>query len=398
MELRVRKARRTAHAGGHRGAAAARAGGPRHRRALGAGRACAAALGSLELPEAADVVVLWDEADLAAEPDAAGGARAARSPPSARARSSSAPTSTARACARSASRRPALLEAAQAGEIDVLLTIKADPLAGPGASDWSWALGRVRGAHRRSRATPPSLTDSATVVLPAATHYETEGVYVSMNGRAQRLRPGAPPPEGAAPGWEILIALAHRLGAPPAYRTAAQRVRRARPQSRPALAGLELRRPRRAGRPRGRRSRRCRRTAPTAPATWAGGGLPLVTTTRIFGNADRLPRRGARRGPHRRRPHPEPGRGRAPGSGRRRPRARALAPRRDHAAGARRRGPPRGRRLRRDRASPAPASSACSPPTAARCGSRSRSLSGGPDERAVPRSSSSRPWSSSSCW
>ena len=66
-------------------------------------------------------------------------------------------------------------------------------------------------------------------MLPAATHYETEGVYVSMTGRAQRLRPGASAPEGAAPGWELLIALAHRLGAPPPYRTARARLRGAPP-------------------------------------------------------------------------------------------------------------------------------------------------------------------------
>ena len=83
-----------------------------------------------------------------------------------------------------------------------------------------------------------ALTEASTVVLPAATHYEQEGVYVSMNGRAQRLRPGAEPPAGAAPGWELLIALAHRLGAPPPYRTAA-RAFAAAAAARPALAGLD---------------------------------------------------------------------------------------------------------------------------------------------------------------
>ena len=59
-----------------------------------------------------------------------------------------------------------------------------------------------------------------------------------MNGRAQRLRPIAAVPEGAAPGWELLIALAHRLGAPPAYRTPA-RAFAAAAAARPALAGLD---------------------------------------------------------------------------------------------------------------------------------------------------------------
>jgi NADH dehydrogenase/NADH:ubiquinone oxidoreductase subunit G len=82
------------------------------------------------------------------------------------------------------------------------------------------------------------LTDAATVVLPAATHYESEGVYVAMNGRAQRLRPAAALPTGAAPGWELLVALAHRLGAPPPYRTAASAFAAAA-AARPALAGLD---------------------------------------------------------------------------------------------------------------------------------------------------------------
>ena len=113
-----------------------------------------------------------------------------------------------------------------------------------------------------------ALTDSATVVLPAATHYETEGVYVSMNGRAQRLRPGAPPPEGAAPGWEILIALAHRLGAPPAHRTAAGVFARAAGR-RPALAGLDYDVLGVLGRPR-RRRRAGVAQRPQRPASAAG--------------------------------------------------------------------------------------------------------------------------------
>ena len=37
-----------------------------------------------------------------------------------------------------------VLEAAAAGEIDTLLTVHADPTDGAGASEWGWALGRVR--------------------------------------------------------------------------------------------------------------------------------------------------------------------------------------------------------------------------------------------------------------
>ena len=121
------------------------------------------------------------------------------------------------------------------------------------------------------------------MVLPAATHYETDGVYVSMTGRAQRLRPGATPPAGAAPGWELLIALSHRLGAPPPYRSAA-RAFAAAAAARPALAGLDydvigvLGAPVAAVTP-------VSPNGVNGPREAAGTGLPLVTTTRIFGNA-----------------------------------------------------------------------------------------------------------------
>lgn len=240
----------------------------------------AAALRSLDLAGAERAVMLWDEADLAAEPDAAAALAEGVAALGARQIELGADVNGAglRALGIPAT---GLLEAAHGGGLDVLVTIKADPLASPGAADWSWALGRLRGRIAiESHAT--ALTDSATVVLPAGTHYETEGVYVAMNGRAQRLRPAASPPEGAAPGWEILVALMHRLGAPPAERTAAAVFARAA-SSRPALAGLDhdaigvL----------GAHVAAAPPVSPNGhngPRVAAGSGLPLVTTTRIFGN------------------------------------------------------------------------------------------------------------------
>jgi predicted molibdopterin-dependent oxidoreductase YjgC len=121
------------------------------------------------------------------------------------------------------------------------------------------------------------------VVLPAATHYESEGVYVAMNGRAQRLRPAAAPPEGAAPGWELLIALAHRLGTPPPYRTAA-RAFAAAAAARPALAGLDYDALGTLG------AQVPATAAPTpngrpGPREPEGTGLPVVPTRPIFGDA-----------------------------------------------------------------------------------------------------------------
>ena len=296
VELRARKARR-------RGARVVTVGPRPHaleapglavRIAPGGIGAAGAAQLAAEAEKAGDVpiVVLWDEVDLAAEPAGASAlaAQIARLGASQIELGAGVNGAGLRALGLPAS---GVLEAAAAGELGCILTIHAEPTEGPGAADWGWALGRVRAqVVIGSRAS--GLADQATVVLPAGTPYESEGVYVSMNGRAQRLRPIAAVPEGAAPGWELLIALAHRLGAPPAYRTPA-RAFAAAAAARPALAGLDydaighLGRPLNAavetspGGPDGRSM------APSIDADGnspeSGGGLPLVTTRPIFGDA-----------------------------------------------------------------------------------------------------------------
>jgi NADH-quinone oxidoreductase subunit G len=281
VELRLRKARRA-------GAQVVTVGSrPHDLEGLGtAVRAApgrlAGALGALELPEAERAIVLWDEADLAAEPDAAGALARIAAARGARQIELGADVNGAglRALGLGAGE---VLEAARRGELDCLLTIHADPLDGPGGGEWGWALGRVR--TRVAIASFASATaDTATVLLPAATHYETEGVYVSMNGRAQRLRPGAAPPEGAAPGWELLVALAHRLGAPPPYRTAAT-VFAAAAAARPALAGLSHDAIGVLGVPLPAPAAVVSPNGANGPREPAGQGLPLVATVRIFGNA-----------------------------------------------------------------------------------------------------------------
>ncbi len=279
VELRVRKARR-------RGAEVLTVGPRPH--ALEAVDASvrsepgrlAAALEGLTLPEGERVIVLWDEADLAAEPDAAAVLSRMVGERGASQIELGADVNGAglRALGLGAGD---VLQAAADGEIDTLLTIHADPLDGPGGAEWGWALGRVR-ARIAIACHSSALTEASTVVLPAATHYETDGVYVSMTGRAQRLRPGAAAPEGAAPGWELLIALAHRLGAPPPYRTAA-RAFAAAADARPALAGLDYDVIGVLGAP----------LAPVTPVSpdgangpraAAGDGIPLVSHVPLFGS------------------------------------------------------------------------------------------------------------------
>ncbi len=228
-------------------------------------------------------LVLWDEADLAHEPAAAaelagllGATRGARQ------LELGADVNGAGLSALGIPGAADLVAALEQGTITTLLTIHAQPAESAGAARWAEALGRV-GAVVALASHGGGIADSAAVVLPAATHREQEGVYVSMAKRAQRLRPGAAPPGGAAPGWELLIALAHRLGAAPAYRSPAATFAAAA-AARPALAGLsydvigELGALLHAAPP-----------ATTNGAVGGGGadgtGLPLVTTLRIFGDA-----------------------------------------------------------------------------------------------------------------
>lgn len=174
-----------------------------------------------------------------------------------------------------------VLEAAEAGRIGTLVSVHADPLAAPGASRWDAALAKT-GPLVVVATHASELTDAANVVIPASMPTEHEGTLVSMNGRAQRLRPGQEPPEGAAPGWQILVAMAHRLGAQVA-RTPST-IMRAVVAERPALAGASYSEMDRLG-------MRLRRPPPGetngvhVSREPHGDGLRVVTTRRIFGDA-----------------------------------------------------------------------------------------------------------------
>jgi NADH-quinone oxidoreductase subunit G len=232
------------------------------------------------LANARSAVVLWDEADLAGEPAAAerlAGMLAGR--PGARQLELGADVNGAglRALGIPAG---GLIEAATAQRVGTLVAVHADPETGPGGGAWSAALERVGPIVAIASHHGP-ITERASVVLPALTAYEQEGVLVSMTGRAQRLRPGAPGPERAAAGWELLIALSHRIGTPLPYRTARQAFAAAAAAS-PALAGLSYETLGVLGQPVAR---------PAAPPAGAparepeGEGLLLVPCPAIFGDA-----------------------------------------------------------------------------------------------------------------
>ena len=226
--------------------------------------------------EAVRPVVLWDELDLASEPTASAAlARELRT--HAQALQLELGSAVNGAGLRALGLEPAdrLLD----GPLGAVLSVHADPELGPGALRWADAMDAAGPVIAIATHSSP-VTARASVVLPGLSHYERDGVLVSMNGRAQRLRRGARGPEHGAPAWEILIALAHRLGTAPAYRSP-RTAFAAAAAAHPALAGLTYATIGVDGVPL------------AAPGTGepAGGvpgregeGLALVTTASIFGD------------------------------------------------------------------------------------------------------------------
>jgi len=240
-ELRLRKARR-------RGARVALAGPrptaldpacevirttPGH--LLDAAPVIAEMLGAAERP-----IVLWDEADLAAEPGAAATlAQEIEAVPAARAIEMASDVSGPGLRALGIATAGDMLTAMEADEVDLLVTIQADPTTGPEGARWSQAIEGVPRLIEMSTYRT-GLTDRADLVLPLLTALEDEGVLVSMAGRAQRMRPVARECAGAASAWELLIALTHRLGRPVPDRTPSQAFARLAAQHAP-FAGLDYR-------------------------------------------------------------------------------------------------------------------------------------------------------------
>jgi NADH-quinone oxidoreductase subunit G len=226
-------------------------------------------------------VVVWDEADLANDPPMARRlARLLADRPSARQIELAIDTNGVglRALGIPAGN---LIDDARSAGVGTMVAIHADPESGPGAAEWADALPRV-GPIIAIASHHSALTKRAAVVLPALTAYEQEGVLVSMTGRAQRLRPGAVGPAAAAAGWELLVALSHRVGTALPYRTARQAFDGAAAAN-PAFAGMSYDTLGVAGQATAR---------PTTPADDAprfeveteGEGLDLVPCATVFGD------------------------------------------------------------------------------------------------------------------
>jgi formate dehydrogenase major subunit len=114
----------------------------------------------------------------------------------------------------------AMQRAARDGALRALVVLGQDPVVtDPARHDVERALGALDGLV----VVEAFLTETARradVVLPAAVFAEKDGTFTSMERRVQRVRRAVPPPGEARADWEILDALAERLGRPMGLRSA----------------------------------------------------------------------------------------------------------------------------------------------------------------------------------
>jgi NADH-quinone oxidoreductase subunit G len=105
-----------------------------------------------------------------------------------------------------------MLEAAAAGELEMLILLGADPLADfPDRDLATRALERITFLVAVDTVASAS-SQLADVVLPAAGYAERGGTTTNLEGRVTRLAPKVAPPGVSRADWVIAVELAERLG------------------------------------------------------------------------------------------------------------------------------------------------------------------------------------------
>ena len=106
----------------------------------------------------------------------------------------------------------AILEAAAAGDIDVLLLFGADLISDfPDAELAERAL-RNCPFTAVCELFPTDTVAYANVVFPSTAYAEREGTFTNLERRLQKLEPNVPPPGSASEPWNVCGRLAHALG------------------------------------------------------------------------------------------------------------------------------------------------------------------------------------------
>jgi NADH-quinone oxidoreductase subunit G len=106
-----------------------------------------------------------------------------------------------------------IASAAAAGELTALYLLHTDPvLDQPDGAAWEAALSKATTVIAHAGFVTDGLREHATVIFPAESYAEKEGIVVHPDGRLQRLRRAIGRPGGARPEWQLLAELSKRLG------------------------------------------------------------------------------------------------------------------------------------------------------------------------------------------
>lgn len=113
-------------------------------------------------------------------------------------------------------------QALQKGDIKALYLMGADPLTGfVGGASLEEALSKLDLLIVQD-VFPTRAMQFAHIVLPATTFAEKAGTFINAWGQVQAINPAIPPIGGARPDWQIIAALAAKLGAAMPYTRAGQ--------------------------------------------------------------------------------------------------------------------------------------------------------------------------------
>ena len=113
-----------------------------------------------------------------------------------------------------------MIRAAEKGEIKALLLLGVDPLAAFPDTDRTQKALTVPDLVVRTGMFPATGEETAHILLPIAAMTETDGTYVSTEGRVQRVSKLADPPGNVWPTARFILDLAGLLGFPLGFVTA----------------------------------------------------------------------------------------------------------------------------------------------------------------------------------
>jgi len=106
----------------------------------------------------------------------------------------------------------AILEAAAAGELDVLLIFGADPIADFPDADLARRALESEVFTVVVELLPTETVERADVVFPSAAYAEREGTFTNLERRLQKLEVLLPPPGTSQEPWQIVTRIATALG------------------------------------------------------------------------------------------------------------------------------------------------------------------------------------------